>query len=270
MSASEGAWRAEVNDAVAHRWPVVHGLIASVVLAFGLAVFLLVRRATGSLTAPLPPGLLLLTASAMLAWGWCMRIGWARCVDHGMAFSWPVDQFIGAWSPPLTLFLVSVACSYPPGGRAADWLVWLSAILAAVVGPKVAERWRRTHTEPVLPGRRRSPVTTPVEVREPFEEYGTLLQQLTRSRTADGRETISGTVVAEFVPGERTATLHIAFCPPFETLPQVDAEIADGPDASVEVTQVLHNGARFDVRLMKPAIEAAAISLEIVAHESAP
>ena len=59
-----------------------------------------------------------------------------------------------------------------------------------------------------------------------------------------------GTVVAEFAPGERTTIVHVAFCPPFELLPQVEAEIADGPDASVQVTQVLHHGARLDVRLL--------------------
>jgi hypothetical protein len=108
-----------------------------------------------------------------------------------------------------------------------------------------------------------------MDVNEPIEESATLLQQLTRSRAADRSETISGTVVAEFAQGERTTTLHIAFCPPFEVLPRVEAEIAEGPDASVQVTQVLHHGARLDVRLLQPADEAAAVSLEIVAHESA-
>src|SRR5690606_27646497 len=38
-------------------------------------------------------------------------------------------------------------------------------------------------------------------------------QQTTRTRTAEG-ELITGWVKAEFQPGERTAILHVAFCPP--------------------------------------------------------
>jgi hypothetical protein len=150
-----------------------------------------------------------------------------------------------------------------------DWLVWLPVIVTNSVGPQVIEQWRRTHKVAVIPSRHSSSAATPANIGEPIEEAGTLLQQLHRSRAADGRETILGTIVAEFAPGERMATLHVAFCPPFEILPQVEAEIADGPDASVKVAQVLHNGARLDVRLVQPAIEATTVSLEIVAHETA-
>ena len=71
-----------------------------------------------------------------------------------------------------------------------------------------------------------------------------MTQQLSRSRSAEG-DAIHGTLLAEFAPGERTVTLHVAFCPPFERLPQVDAE-ADGCD--VHVVQILHQGARLDAR----------------------
>jgi len=74
---------------------------------------------------------------------------------------------------------------------------------------------------------------------------------------------------AEFAPGERNATVHVAFCPPFELLPQVEAEIAEGPDASVKVAQVLHNGARLEVRLAQPAAESATVGLEFAARDSA-
>jgi len=210
-----------------------------------LAAFLLVRRATGALTAPLPPAILLLTAASMLAWAWCVGIAGTRCVDCEIVFSRPIDRFMAVWLAPVTLLMVAVACSYP-GGRAVDWIVWLPVVLAAAAGPKLAERWRRAQNERVIPARRSSPAIVRAEVNQPIEESGTLLQQLTRSRSLDGSETISGTVVAEFAQGERTTTLHIAFCPPFEVLPRVEAEIADGPDASVQVTQVLHHGARLE------------------------
>ena len=107
-----------------------------------------------------------------------------------------------------------------------------------------------------------------MKVSESIDDSGTLLQQMSRSRTAEGHESIHGTLVAEFSPGERTATLHVAFCPPFEKLPHVAAEIADGPDASVKVAQVLHNGVRLEVRLSEPAEFSTAVSLEIAAEEN--
>lgn len=95
-----------------------------------------------------------------------------------------------------------------------------------------------------------------------------LLQQLSRVRTAEGKETIRGTLVAEFEQGERQVTLYVAFCPPFELLPQVEANAADDSEADVKIVQVLHNGAQIDVRLSEPAEELATISIDFYAVES--
>jgi len=95
-----------------------------------------------------------------------------------------------------------------------------------------------------------------------------VLQRLTRVRTVDGHEAISGTLLAEFAPGERNATLHVAFCPPFETLPNLEAQIADDSEASVKVTQVLHNGAQLEVRLPEPADETIAVEVEFFATDA--
>src|SRR4029079_15317041 len=94
-----------------------------------------------------------------------------------------------------------------------------------------------------------------------------VLQQLTRFRTAEGKDTIRGTVVAEFAVGERQTTVYIGFCPPFERLPQVEANIIDDFDAEVKLAQVLHNGAQLDVRLSEPAEDALTVSIEFFASE---
>jgi hypothetical protein len=131
-------------------------------------------------------------------------------------------------------------------------------IVASAAAPQVAVRQR-----PRTISKREASESA----SEPIEVLGTLLQQLTRSRDADGCESIQGRLVAEFAPGERTISLHVAFCPPFEQVPEVEAEAADGPDASVQVAQVLHNGARLEVRLQRPAAVAVNVSLEFVAQE---
>ena len=94
-----------------------------------------------------------------------------------------------------------------------------------------------------------------------------VLQQLTRFRTGDGKDAIRGTLAAEFVPGERQTTLYVAFCPPFELLPQVEANANGDYEADVKLAQVLHNGAQLDVRLSEPAEEALSVSIEFFASE---
>ena len=256
MSAGEGMWRDESHGDVAQPWLVAKGLVASILFALGLAAFLLVRRATGALEAPLPPLLLVATAAALFAWVSSVRIACLWRTDLG--------AIVATWLPLVTLTMVAVACSYP-GRRVVDWLVWVPVILANSIGPEVWLRLRRASKNPA----RRSSTAVAVDDDPPSAESGTLLQQLSRSRDADGRESVHGTLVAEFAPGERTSTLHIAFCPPFELLPQVEVEIAEGPDASVKVAQVLHNGARLEVRLAQPTAESATVGLEFAARDSA-
>jgi hypothetical protein len=94
-----------------------------------------------------------------------------------------------------------------------------------------------------------------------------LLQQLTRCRTADGSDVIRGTLVAEFAPGQRTATLYVAFCPPFERLPQIEAEIDEADLATIKLTQVLHNGAQLEVRLSRASTLRQAIAIELYAAQ---
>jgi hypothetical protein len=256
MSVGEGMWRDESHGDVAQPWLVAKGLVASILFALGLAAFLLVRRATGALEAPLPPLLLVATAAALFAWVSSVRIACLWRTDLG--------AIVATWLPLVTLTMVAVACSYP-GRRVVDWLVWAPVILANSIGPEVWLRLRRASKNPA----RRSSTAVAVDDDPPSAESGTLLQQLSRSRDAAGRESVHGTLVAEFASGERTSTLHIAFCPPFELLPQVEVEIAEGPDASVKVAQVLHNGARLEVRLAQPAAESATVGLEFAARDSA-
>jgi hypothetical protein len=92
-----------------------------------------------------------------------------------------------------------------------------------------------------------------------------VLQQLTRIRNDAGVESIFGTLRAEFAAGQRHATLHVGFCPPLAGAPTVDADPADGPDATVKIVQAFAHGARLEVRLAVPATEACSVLLEMTA-----
>jgi hypothetical protein len=99
-------------------------------------------------------------------------------------------------------------------------------------------------------------------------EAGIPLQRITRYRAADGTQAIHGTLLAEFAAGERTATLYVAFCPPFERLPTVDVEAVDNAFADVKVAQLLHNGVQIDVRLPQPAAGDETVTVELMAAEA--
>jgi hypothetical protein len=90
------------------------------------------------------------------------------------------------------------------------------------------------------------------------------LQQLTRTRTADGNEVIHATLTAEFISGQRTATIYVAFCPPFERLPHIEFESA----VDTKVVQVRHNGAELEVRLPSATDLHTTASVELFATDA--
>jgi hypothetical protein len=92
-----------------------------------------------------------------------------------------------------------------------------------------------------------------------------ITQQLTRVRDESGAETIRGTLRADFIPGQRHATLHVGFCPPLAALPKIAAEPTDGPDATIKIVQAFAHGARLDVRLEDPADEPCSVLIEFTA-----
>jgi hypothetical protein len=87
-----------------------------------------------------------------------------------------------------------------------------------------------------------------------------------RVREEDRVEAIHATLVAEFVVGQRQATLHVAFCPPLERVPVIEMEIMDGAEAELKVGVAYCHGARIEVRLGEPADEDCAVVVEMVAR----
>jgi len=144
-------------------------------------------------------------------------------------------------------------------------LAWTATGAAIALAPQLLRRVTNSRTNSDTP--RRAPVRE-VETPEPTDAARPI-QQLTRYRNPDGTHSILGTLLAEFTPGERTVPLVIAFCPPFEHLPTVDAEITDDSGAAVKVTQILHNGAQFEVRLPQPWDENLAVTVEMLATNTA-
>ena len=124
----------------------------------------------------------------------------------------------------------------------------------------------------ILPARRSAPVDLPMdreqragngepatpggdlgEDSEPAEPEADVLQQLTLRAMAEGGQQLSGWLRMPLAAGQRTGSLHVAFCPPFGQMPQVQAEPVSGPGCRIKAAQVLPYGARLDVKLEEPA-----------------
>ncbi len=96
-----------------------------------------------------------------------------------------------------------------------------------------------------------------------------VLQQLTRSRTADGGELLSGWLRVDLAAGQRTANLHVAFCPPFARTPRISVQQVGGPEARVKTVQALPYGVRFDLKVSDEGPEASTLVLQFAAAVSA-
>ncbi len=84
-------------------------------------------------------------------------------------------------------------------------------------------------------------------------ESSDVVQQLTRTKSADGPETIVGWLRLPLAAGQRSGVLHVAFCPPLEGPPIIEFEQVEGPPARIKLAQAYAYGARFDVKLTRPA-----------------
>jgi hypothetical protein len=237
-----------VGDA-GHRWPVVPLLLASVVAPLALGVFLMLRRLAGGLELPLPPLHLIATAAGLVAWTFCVQEVASTPSMTPSKRGW-MKSALAIWLPLVTVLLFAVGCSYP-GKRWVDWLVWGMAIVVVVL------------LSPPIRLRRRNQLAITTDVNSEL-----LVQQLNRYRMPDGRDLIRGQLTAEFSPGDRSTNLYVPFCPPFETLPAIEVNVADDSSASVKVVQLLHHGAELEVRLPRTAESSQRVTVEFFVAEA--
>ncbi|MCI0492484.1 MAG: hypothetical protein L0Z07_06080 [Planctomycetes bacterium] len=269
MSVTDGVWRIGSVGA-ARRWPVGELAAASGLLAVSLGFFLVVRRAAGAISAPLAPTPLVLMVLVLLAWAWGVL---AAC-------RW-LRQFssITSWLPASALLLFAIACSYP-GSRVVDWVVWLPAMAACLLGPWRIARSRqetaglpKAQTQATVGEKAAGLAGSDLQASEMAwdsnagDVSGEVLQQFTRFRTSEGQEVIHGTLFAEFRPGQRSGAIYLAFCPPFEFLPEIEVNATRGPESSIHVVQLLHNGVQLDVRLTQASERCERVAVELIAAE---
>ncbi len=233
------------------------------ILLSAAAVLVVARRLGGALIRPLSPAALLTATLLTLAAAAVIRAGWTRRSD-AIVFS-HTDWLLMGWTSLAVAGLVGALCL--PGTHA----VWLLAVGFVVAAEEVcAWRWllrgKRGENDFPVPKNSSDPLMGADPVAAADEE---IVQLLTRRRDADGREELFGRLRAAFAPGQRTTSVHVAFCPPLEATPEVTVEQIAGPTARIKTAQVLPYGARIDLKLAAPAQQPANVLLQFSARASA-
>lgn len=193
---------------------------------------------------------------------------------------------INRWLPTLALACWALACSYP-GSQVAAWMIWIAVIasdfwLAHLSG--ATEMASAPRTAPSLTGDAPaeqladetslggSPLggdpldSTASMLEEPADDGQVVLQHVVRVRDPNGQEYIHATLRGEMEAGARRTTVHVGFCPPFMELPQVEAEVIEGPAGVAKVVQSLHHGAQIEIELDTASLEPATVTVEVAAY----
>ncbi|MEM8946752.1 MAG: hypothetical protein AAGD11_16380 [Planctomycetota bacterium] len=250
-------WQLRLRPALS---ATVGSIVAIIVIVGGL---LTVRRLLGQMQGELLPGAMLALALASAVIVTYARLAWRRNfpIESSTDLS-NVDLIIG-WGSSLGLVCLAVGCCYP-GYRTIDWLIWLPILVADQI-------WRQDFFDTGQPGTlgatddevMYSPTGT-VPSEESLNE--SIVQQLFRMRDEGGKETVYGTVGADFVAGQRVSVVHVGFCPPLDYLPDIEAETLPGSFARIKVAQALAHGVRLDVRLPQVAEEDCRIWIDMAAQ----
>lgn len=218
-------------------------VVAALAVLGGLALLLIARRTSGALTADLPWQSLLVTAAVLFLAITGLRFAWRRTFPEPTTW----DPWV-AWGASLIFILLAVSF---PGSNEYSWFIWLP-----LVGADQWLRWKLLGEASV----------DREKVAAPLRLSGNELQQITRSRSADGRETVYATLRAEFRAGQRTAAVYVGFCPPLTNVPEVTIESTDGIAAELKIVQAFPHGARIDVRLAREALVPMSVVLKVVAR----
>ncbi len=237
---------------------------ATLSLLAAVALTIVARRAAGALEDPLPPMALATTGLLVAAAAAAIRLGWPSA-RRGM-----VDWIVMVAT---SLAVVALGASLRlPGTPAAGMFLLCMPLLAE---ESWAWAWHNRQCFDSLPNDRPTiridapHGATPHALlldRETADLAEEVTQQLTRRQTADGADELSGWLRMPFAAGQRTGSIHLAFCPPMAATPELAVEQIDGPEARIKVGQLLPYGSRLDLKLAAAAEEPTAVLVQFSAR----
>jgi hypothetical protein len=258
------------EHAVTHRFrPALTGLLQSVLVTgsamlWFVAVWMFVRRLSGQLQQPLGFLPLLILGVVLVSLSALLRLGW-----RAVAPNQPRLSHLVAFVAPLPAeTLLAVAVSMTGTSTSALFVFWGTLFVSEVLWwffawqrdwigpPTIVERTSAATAEPApeTADQNEASGELPSDAELGEADRGNWLaegmtQQLTRIDAPDGTQTIEGVLRSQFAPGERSRSLHVAFCPPLQSSPVATVTQMSGPRCHLKAADVQTYGARFDVRL---------------------
>ncbi len=257
--------------------------VTSVITLIALLNAIGLLAALGRIFSPLGGGLplvaMLPAAILTTATVFSIRVVWRRLFpleeqpsieDSPSVYDW--DAVVG-WGCSSALILIAVGCCYP-ASFTSDWLIWLPALVAdqflrqtffdageptRLLDPDLIEfdRERDEELAATLAFRSdedfESALCEASSIEDRADGAEQIVQRLYRVRDEQGQEVVYGTVRADFKAGQRTAVVHVGFCPPLSHVPKIEAESLPGSPSRIKIVQALAHGTRLDVRLPAPA-----------------
>ena len=94
-------------------------------------------------------------------------------------------------------------------------------------------------------------------------------QHVERGHLDDGGEFVHATLRGQFAEGDRGLHLHLGFCPPLNSVPEVEFEQVAGPEVQIQLGQCQIYGLRLDLRLTRPQSESAEVVVAVSAKATA-
>jgi hypothetical protein len=233
------------------------------------AIFLLARRLAGGLITPLPPSLLMSIGLIVAAAAWTVHILSPRSRQTQVTI---LSGALGPWLAVLALPIFALAVSLPGSSTFGLVVLWLT------IGSAEIGLWRlrkNRHLETALlfrqAGNSLMEEMTLLDDKSSLlplhREAATATQKLVYHRSVDGQASVEGWLRTNFIADQRTAIVHVAFCPAFEQTPGVEAELLDGPPCEIKPTLVLPWGVRWEVKLDSPASAPTTATIEFIARE---
>jgi hypothetical protein len=257
------------------------------IVALGLlaaaSLLVMARRLAGALANPLEPatllatGLLVATVAAAIRLGWllpptahsALRLDRTVMILTSLALAALGLGLCLPDTPAVGRFLFCTLLAAEESGAWA-WYIWRCF---AVTPPKAQPAIRLDSAHAMPPRAGRSGTTSHTVLSHDSDAAVVpedVTQQLTRSQATDGTEELSGWLRTAFAAGQRTRSIHVAFCPAFAATPELEVEQVDGPETRIKTAQLLPYGVRLDLKLAVAAEEPAAVLLQFSARTVQP
>lgn len=234
-------------------------------LLLAFALLMLARRFQGGLTTPLTPAELVGVGALLAFLAAVMHRGVQVCWRGKTVWFWVVQSlpFVG---------LASSAAAVSLPGSSPYGICAMVALLAMEEGYWLRGVIRRDKRRPRKFWRRPQVRTRPLSLEnDPFSNSDSqglpegVSHRIERIRGECDQDICRGQVRSQFQLGQRTESIHLAFCPPFAVTPQLHFEQINGPDSTIKAMQILPYGARLEIRLAKTYTQPVQTTLEFSA-----